>query len=98
MWKFEDDSNPNENRMKAIEIKAGLEELLYLVEGIVSLEVHIDSVPWSDSTGDIFVDCLFESREALEAYQNHAEHVKLKEYLKSCELSSLCMDFETHSP
>ncbi len=53
-------------------IKAELEGLCGKIDGL--LEMHILTDGFDCSAGDLMMDSLFESREALEQYQKHPLH------------------------
>lgn len=96
MWKFADEDDPGQNRANAI--KAGLEELVYEVHGLDSIDVHIDPVRTTVSDADILLDSRFESREAFENYLVHPRHQAVKTLIDSCTEERLCMDFEEEEP
>jgi hypothetical protein len=91
MWKFEDDCDPGLNRQSAIKIKAGLEELAYIVHGVARIDVCIDPLPVT-SDADIALDAAFETREALEAFLDHEATRALDDMIKSCTDERMCTD------
>lgn len=93
LWKFPEDSAPSRNRENAIKIKAGLEELVYEVHGILKIEVYIDPVRGTTSVADIFMDSVFEDRDAFDDYLSHPRHLAVKELVDSCVEERLSMDF-----
>lgn len=94
MWRFEDDDDPVLNRENAIKIKAGLEELVYEVHGLVLLDVHIDPAKTGTANADIFMESMFENRDAYKAYLEHPRRKAVAELIESCTEEFLCMDFE----
>lgn len=94
MWRFDEDDAPGLRRENAIKIKAGLEELAYEVHGITEIDVWIDPLRATGSNADIFLECVFEDREA---YEDFLEHPRLKAAMKlieACTEERLSMDFE----
>lgn len=71
IWKLKDDAKEG---CKA-EIKSALEGLVGVIDGLVSM--HILTEPYECSSGDIAMDSLFESKEALEGYQVHPKHLEI---------------------
>lgn len=94
LWKFSDDDNPVENRKNAIKIKALFEELVYEVHGLNDLNVHIDAVRWGMANADIFMEGVFESRDAYRNFLEHPRRLAVTELLESCTEDFLCMDIE----
>lgn len=98
MWKFEDEDTPGVNRENAIHIKAGFEELAYEVHGILKIDVCIDPVRPTDHSADIFLECLFEDRDAFQDFLEHPRRLALLKLVNSCTEARLCMDFEAEEP
>jgi Stress responsive A/B Barrel Domain. len=94
MWEFEDDDDPVLNRENAIKIKAGLEELVYEVHGLIELDVHIDPAKTFTANADILMESVFDNREAYRAYLEHPRRKAIAELIDSCTGTFLCMDFE----
>lgn len=95
LWKFADDDDEAKRRQNAITIKAGLEELRYEAEGIVSLEVHIAPLALPTCDADICLEAVFVSRDAFRAYLAHPRHVMVRDFITNCTEDRMCMDFET---
>lgn len=91
-WNYADNFTKNENEMNAIRIKEELENLKNLIPGIVSMEVFL--YPLGSSDSDILLDCVFESEEALKAYQIHPEHVRVgSTVVRPATCNRKCIDF-----
>ena len=74
-------------------VKKGLERLPGIIPGLIDAKVSID--PLETSNADIYLDATLTDRAALEVYQNHPEHVKVKEILNDeVREIRLCLDFE----
>lgn len=74
-----------------IKIKDMLEGLKGIIPGIVKLNVITELLPMTD--GDVVLDSLFESEEALENYQIHPEHKKVGEYIGTVRKERICIDY-----
>ena len=86
-WKLKD-QNKKENVAR---MKKELESLVGRIEGLVSLEVGecFEGSPW-----DAALDSTFESREALEFYRTHPEHVKVADFIHTIMLERTAADYE----
>lgn len=71
IWKLRDSLEDKVRR--AEEIKVALERLVGEVDGL--LEMHILTDGLDSSSGDVMMDSLFESRDALKAYSSHPKHL-----------------------
>ncbi len=67
---------PVEDSEDALLIKEALENLVGKIPGLLKAEVGFDYLQ-KDTSGDIVLYSEFESKDALENYQNHPEHVKV---------------------
>lgn len=75
------------------ELSAGFGGLPPLVPSIKHLQIGRD-VDETDGNWDVALIIDFVTREDLEAYQVHPEHVKVKEIVKRTTSSRTCVDFE----
>ena len=91
MWNFIEELN-EEQKNEAIEtIRHNLEVVKACAGGVVELEVLKNELPSSNK--DIVLISLFESVEALNAYQIHPEHVKAASYIKTVTCNRVCFDY-----
>ncbi|SDB34715.1 Stress responsive A/B Barrel Domain [Ruminococcaceae bacterium FB2012] len=74
------------------EIKQKLEALAGVVPGLAEIHVYTDLL--DSSKGDLMLDSLFESREALAGYQIHPEHLKAAEVVRGAASHRSCADIE----
>lgn len=89
VWKLSDEAS---NDCKQ-EIKLALEGLVGKIDGLV--EMHILTNPLECSSGDLAMDSLFESRDALDFYQKHPLHVEIANTLVRPNVSvRLSFDYE----
>ena len=70
IWKIKDECE-NKELVKE-NVKRELEALTGKIEGLI--EMHIITKGLPSSSGDLMMDSLFESEEALKAYQKHPSH------------------------
>ena len=74
------------------EIKQKLEALGGVVPGLAEIHVYTDLL--DSSKGDLMLDSLFESREALAGYQIHPEHLKAAEVVRGATSHRSCAAIE----
>lgn len=91
MWNFADGFSKEENAENADKIKSGLEGLSGMVEGVCEIAVHINALP--SSNRNVVLNSLFESEEALTAYQVHPEHKRIGEFIRSVMKDRVCIDY-----
>ena len=77
IWKFKEELADKQQR--ACAIKDALEGLVGRIDGL--LEMHILTDGMDSSSGDLMMDSLFASREALEGYQKHPLHQEVANQL-----------------
>lgn len=77
IWKFKEEI-PNKEAKKAA-IKKALEGLVGKIDGLLSMTIH--TAPLPSSNGDLMMDSVFESEEALLAYRDHPLHVEVADTL-----------------
>ena len=90
-WNYKDGLTDEEKQAYAAQIKAELEALPRCIDGILALTVYVD--PLSSSDRDIVLDSLFESEEALAAYQVHPEHQRIAGLVKVVTQNRVCLDY-----
>ena len=91
MWNFKEDFSPEENLKNAQNIKQELEALASVIPGIVSIEVSYSALEGSNR--DIVLNSLFESKETLEQYITHPEHVRAGKIVRAAVTDRCCMDY-----
>lgn len=93
-WNYAEGFTPEQNRSNAEIMKKELENLKGKIEGLISIEVFIH--PAGSSDADILLDSLFESEDALKAYNVHPEHVRVgTNYVKPVVQNRKCIDVFT---
>jgi quinol monooxygenase YgiN len=91
MWNSRDGFTCAENKENAMRVKRELEALLAVIDGIIGLDVHINEM--ASSNKDVILDSLFESEEALAAYQAHPEHQRVSAFVGTVLQGRSCFDY-----
>ena len=91
-WSFKDGFTADEKQAHLQKIKTDLEALPSIIGGIIELKVHINLLETSNRSA--MLDSLFESEDALKAYQIHPEHKKVSEFVRSVMEDRVCLDYE----
>ncbi len=90
-WNFKDGFSEEENRANAQKVKEELEGLKQYIGGIIELEVIINTLPTGNR--DVVLCSLYESEEALKAYQIHPEHVRVSAFVGTVMQNRICVDY-----
>ncbi len=90
-WNYQDGFTEAENKKNALKVQSDLEALTRCIGGIVELKVHINALP--SGNRDIILNSLFESEEALAAYQVHPEHKKVSASVELVVKNRVCIDY-----
>jgi hypothetical protein len=93
MWQLKDHAEGADKATNAIKMKALLDACADIVTGILKLEVAIAQTGL-EATYDVVLYSEFESMAALDAYQNHPQHLALKPFVGAIRLARQCMDYE----
>ena len=91
-WSFKEGFTQEEKQAHLQKIKSSLEALPAIIGGVVELNVQTDLLETSNRSA--MLNSLFESEEALKAYQVHSEHKKVSEFVRSVMEDSVCLDYE----
>ncbi len=92
VWNFKEDMSVEEKQSAAAKIKAELEALQGVIEGLIEIKVEVEHL--SSSSGELMLDSTFEDEEALKGYQVHPEHVKAAQFVRSVMGNRSCFDYE----
>ena len=93
MWQLKDHAEGADKATNAIKMKALLDACADIVPGMLKLEVAIAQAGL-EATYDVILYSEFESVAALDAYQNHPQHLALKPFVGAVRLARQCMDYE----
>ncbi len=91
LWNLNEELSYEEKQEAAARIKAELEAVKNEVSGVVSLSVVTD--PLDSSNKEVGLISVFESEEALKAYQVHPAHVEAGKYIRSVTNGRSCIDY-----
>lgn len=91
-WKLKDTIVESEKIANGKLIKDKLEALKDKVNIIVKIEVGINFNE-SDAAFDVVLYSEFKTKEDLDIYQNHAEHVKVSDFVKSVVEKRVVVDY-----
>ena len=93
LWKLREGVDGKSKAQNAVELKTALENLKGKIQEIQALEVGINFNP-ADTASDISLYTEFKSREDLDKYQKHPEHVKVVEIVKKLTAERRVSDYE----
>ena len=93
MWKLIDYYEGKTKNEIAETIKENIEALKEVIPQIKEVEVGINFNS-SDAAFDLCLYSVFDSREDLEIYQNHPQHLKIAEYIAKVRTQRVVCDYE----
>jgi quinol monooxygenase YgiN len=93
MWKLKDHAEGADRATNVAKARALLLACAELEPGTLHFEVGT-AQPGLDCTCDLVLDSTFRDRAALQAYQNHPQHVALKPFMKAVVEARQCMDYD----
>ena len=89
MFKFKEENK----KANIIQAKQMLENLMGAVPSLRSMDVGVNFSP-EERAMDLSIITAFESKEGLEAYAIHPEHLKVVDFIKSVVEYSKVVDYE----
>ncbi len=92
-WNLKDEALGNDKAKNALLVKEKLEALNGQIEGLIKLEVGMDFAKGEMST-DVALYSEFDSREALDYYQQHPKHKAVQDFVKEVRLDRAVVDYE----
>jgi hypothetical protein len=93
LWKLAEEAEGYSKAENLARMKVGLEAMRETIPGIVELEVGVD-FERSAAAWDIALYSVFETREDLDAYQVHPEHLKVKVLFGGVVAERAIVDYE----
>lgn len=93
MWKFKDEAEGATKAANLLRAKTLLDACAGLIPGTLKFEVAM-ARPGLECTCDLVLYSEFSDRAALDAYQNHPEHLAIKPFIGAARLERQCMDYE----
>ena len=94
MWKFKPEAEGADKAANLVRAKALLDACAGLTPGMRMLEVAI-AQPGLECTYDLGLYAEFDDAAALDAYQNHPQHLAVKPFIGAVRLERQCMDYQT---
>jgi heme-degrading monooxygenase HmoA len=93
MWKLKDQAEGADKASNARKMKELLDPCANIVPGILKFEVALAQTGL-EATYDVVLYSEFASKAALDAYQEHPQHVALKPFIGAIREARQCMDYE----
>jgi len=93
MWSVKDEAAGLSKKQILAEMKSKLEALVPVIKEVKKMEVGFNFLE-SPAAWDIALYTEFDSKDALNAYQVHPEHVKLKDFIMSVTDKRAVVDYE----
>jgi hypothetical protein len=93
IWKLKDFAEGADRAANAVKMKAKLDACAKLVPGILKFETAL-AQPGLEATYDIVLCSEFADKAALDAYQDHPDHVAIKPFIGAVREARQCMDYE----
>lgn len=93
MWKFKPEAEGADKAANLVRAKALLDACAGLTPGMRMLEVAI-AQPGLECTYDLVLYAEFDDAAALDAYQNHPQHLAVKPFVGAVRLERQCMDYQ----
>ena len=94
MWKFKPEAEGADKAANLVRAKALLDACAGLTPGMRMPEVAI-AQPGLECTYDLVLYAEFDDAAALDAYQNHPQHLAVKPFIGAVRLERQCMDYQT---
>ena len=92
MWQLKEHAEGADKAANIVKMKALLDACADIVPGILEFEVAL-AQPGYECTYDVVLYSVFESAAALDAYQNHPQHVAIKPFIGAVRSARQCMDY-----
>lgn len=93
MWKLKEHAEGADRATNAAKVKALLDACKDIVPGMHAFDVAL-AQPGMEATCDVVLYSEFADRAALDAYQEHPQHVALKPFVGAVREARQCMDYE----
>ena len=93
LWRLKDFAEGASKKDNADKVRTMLEDMRGKIPGMLTLEVGLN-FEQSDAASDISLYTEFTTREALDAYQVHPEHMNVKNFLPLVRTERRVIDYE----
>ena len=91
IWSLRDDLTAEQKADAKLKAKQGLEGLKGRIDGLESIEVHINNL--DSSNGDMMLDSSFTDEASLKAYQTNPDHLEVAKFIRSVVSDRKCVDY-----
>lgn len=92
-WKLKEHAEGADRATNAVKLKALLDGCANLVPGILKFEAVL-AQPGLEASYDVVLYSEFADKAALDAYQEHPDHVAIKPFVGAVREARQCMDYE----
>ncbi|HEY2903395.1 MAG TPA: Dabb family protein [Polyangia bacterium] len=93
LWRLKETAHGNDKATNARLIKEKLEALRGQIPGMIRIEVGLD-FSRSEQSGDVVLYSEFESRAALDSYQEHPAHKAVMPFILEARAERRLVDYE----
>jgi len=93
MWKLKEHAEGADRATNAAKMKVLLDGCINLVPGMGRFEAVL-AQPGLEATYDVVLYSEFADKAALDAYQDHPDHVAIKPFIGAVRAERQCMDYE----
>ncbi len=93
VWKLKERAEGSNKSANAAKAKKLLEGLNGKIPGLLHLEVGIDFAN-TDSSADLVLYSEFDSKQSLEQYRNHPDHLRVAEFVSRIRSERQTVDYE----
>ncbi|MBF0485384.1 MAG: Dabb family protein [Candidatus Omnitrophica bacterium] len=94
LWKLKENAGGRDKAANARLMKEKLEALNGKIPGMIKCEVGLD-FSQTDSSADVVLYSEFHTREALDDYQDHPDHVAVKTFIMNIREERRIADYES---
>lgn len=91
-WKVKEEHNGQSKAEIMQQIKDMLDHCAKVIPGVVEMETKI-ATPELEATFDVVLYSVFTDKAALDGYQIHPDHEKVKAYIGAVKTGRECMDY-----
>ena len=91
IWTLSDDLTAEQKADAKLRAKQGFEGLKGRIDGLESIEVHINGL--ESSNGDMMLDSSFTDEAALKAYQTNPDHLEVAKFIRTVVSDRKCLDY-----
>ncbi len=94
LWTMKDEAEGNTRRQNILLVKKKLEALRGRIPGLVDLHVFLNENA-QEKSGDLMLETVHESWEALASYQTHPLHEEVASFIGKVRQNRMCVDLRS---